>query len=189
MELTHVKTQLTTHSGPPFRSGICVPDVRSMERVRASDSLDVSFGVAHSEPNSARTIWNSKRLRRWSQEVRAIKYTVWLMTAIITVFYARNLWRFVATLIGGYFLTVTVGCKYLTPQTENELSQVGVAVLCSIENLEIDDPALNALCQKAAASLPPEHAAAIRGVIEKNRAARERYRTRGELLLGKDGGQ
>lgn len=68
------------------------------------------------------------------------------------------------------------GCGLLTPAVDSALNSTGIAVLCSLEEEELADPALDADCQKLASTtsntLTADERAAI--VAHANHAAMAR---------------
>ncbi len=58
-------------------------------------------------------------------------------------------------------LIALTGCGMLSPAVESSLNTAGIAILCSLQAEELDDPALNADCQALSGQLTPMQRAAI----------------------------
>lgn len=184
LQKVHHETEFSMAAGADFQRRFRVSDIHGLEGNATPVDSDISTLVAHSEPANSSFHW----LKRRSLEMRLMKYTLFLITFATGVLFGRSLSR-VATLILGLVIAISVGgCKYLTPQTTSELEQVAAAIACSIEQIEIDDPALNALCQSIKNQLTPQQIAAVEHAMAKATAEKNR-----RLLLapseGKDGGK
>lgn len=66
----------------------------------------------------------------------------------------------------------SAACGLLTPAVESDLNKTGIAVLCSLEEEELADPALDADCQSLASASSPLTASQKAAIVAHSAKAR-----------------
>jgi len=150
--------------GTDFYSRIPMSDIPSVQGNRSPVVLECTTDMVNSESSIKKNLQYAKRQIR---QIKVIQYSLFIFLLLSAILTTRSVYKI-------FFLSLFLmtGCKTLTPQQESQLSQVGIAILCSIEQLELDDPALNKLCGDIVGRLTPEQRAALEGQTARMKAAK-----------------
>ncbi len=76
------------------------------------------------------------------------------------------------TILGALLLVSVSGCGLLPPKEASEVENAGAAIGCAIERVELDDPALNAVCDQILAKMSPQVQAAAKSAAMTRKASR-----------------